>query len=92
MCVLTVELLANVLRKGGGGGLRQPRASEWGQEVVAFVVPIDHGEPPALRALRDHVRQVLPAYAAPRALVVLDALPRTLIGKTIRSQLLLQIG
>ena len=61
--------------------------AEWGEEVVAFVVPVDRNHVPTLRELRDHVRHVLPAYAAPRDLVVLDALPRTLIGKTIRSQL-----
>ncbi len=49
---------------------------EWGQAVVAVVVPA--GEPPALDALRDLVE---PRAWGPRALVLTDALPRTDRGK-----------
>ncbi len=58
---------------------------EWGQRVVAFVVPTK--EPPTLEALRDKVKETLPAYAAPKELVLLDALPRTASGKVRRSAL-----
>ena len=49
---------------------------EWGQAVVAVVVPA--GEPPALDALRDLVE---PRAWAPRVLVLTGALPRTDRGK-----------
>jgi O-succinylbenzoic acid--CoA ligase len=60
---------------------------EWGQRVVAWVVPADPARPPALDALRDAVKAVLPAYAAPREVVLVDALPRTALGKLRRSLL-----
>ncbi|MBA3281243.1 MAG: AMP-binding protein [Acidimicrobiia bacterium] len=60
---------------------------EWGQRVVAVVVPVDQAAPPSLEDLRDQVRTVLPAYAAPRELVVVDHLPRTGLGKIRRHRL-----
>ncbi|MDD9371091.1 MAG: fatty acid--CoA ligase family protein [Acidimicrobiales bacterium] len=62
--------------------------AEWGHRVVALVVPTDPAAPPTLAALRDAVRRELPAYAAPRELRVLDALPRTGSGKVSRAGLL----
>jgi O-succinylbenzoic acid--CoA ligase len=60
---------------------------EWGHAVVAWVVPADPAEPPALGALRDAVKARLAPWAAPRRLVVVDALPRTALGKVRRSAL-----
>lgn len=57
---------------------------EWGQRVVAWVVPVSSMSPPVLDDLRDHVAAVLPRHAAPRQLVVVDALPRTALGKVAR--------
>lgn len=54
---------------------------EWGQRVVAVVVPADPAAPPTLAELRDHARATLPAYAAPTVLELADALPRTPGGK-----------
>ena len=63
------------------------RADEdWGQRVVAWVVTNGEREP-TLGELRDHVRTTLPAYAAPKQLVVVPELPKTPIGK-IRRELL----
>ncbi len=61
--------------------------AEWGQVVVAWVVPVDRSAPPLLDALRDHVAEVLPRHAAPRRLVVVDGLARTPLGKVVRSAL-----
>lgn len=58
--------------------------AEWGERVVAWVVPADPACPPALEALRAAVKEVLPAYAAPRQLVLVDRLPRTALGKVRR--------
>lgn len=60
---------------------------EWGQRVVAYVVLADRSPAPTLEELRDHVRAVLPAYAAPRAMVVVDEVPRTALGKVRRKLL-----
>jgi O-succinylbenzoic acid--CoA ligase len=60
---------------------------EWGQRVVAYVVPREPTDPPRLEALRDHVKQELPAWCAPRELVLVDALPRTALGKVRRADL-----
>lgn len=61
--------------------------AEWGQRVVAWIVPTDPSEPPALDALRDHVSARLPRYCAPRRIVLVPALPRTPLGKIARSGL-----
>lgn len=60
---------------------------EWGQRVVAWVVPRDPTAPPALSELRDLVGARLARYAAPRELVLTDSLPRTSIGKVRREAL-----
>jgi O-succinylbenzoic acid--CoA ligase len=58
---------------------------EWGERVVAFAVC--RAAPPTLEELRDLVRAELGAFAAPRELVVVDALPRTASGKIRRREL-----
>jgi o-succinylbenzoate---CoA ligase len=45
-------------------------------------VPAD--EPPSLDALRGWVKERLPAWCAPRELVLVDSLPRTALGKLRR--------
>jgi len=54
---------------------------EWGERVVAVVVPTDPGDPPALELLRRHVRERLPRYAIPSRVVMVDAVPMLLSGK-----------
>lgn len=60
---------------------------EWGQRVVAWVVPADPARPPALEELRDLVGDRMARFAAPRQLVITPALPRTSIGKVRRDAL-----
>ncbi|MDZ7734079.1 MAG: AMP-binding protein [Acidimicrobiia bacterium] len=57
---------------------------EWGQRVVAQVVPSDPGEPPDLDALRAWVRDRLSPVHAPRELDLVSRLPRTTSGKLRR--------
>ena len=54
---------------------------EWGEMVVAVVVPEDPADPPAAELLRLHVRQRLPRYAAPGRVVMVDAVPMLASGK-----------
>jgi O-succinylbenzoic acid--CoA ligase len=61
--------------------------AEWGQRVVALVVPTDPTDPPSLDSLRATAKTELPAYAAPRELDLVEALPRTPLGKVARSKL-----
>ncbi len=56
----------------------------WGERVTAVVVPVTPGEAPSLDALRELVKAALPAYAAPHTIEVVDALPRTALGKVRR--------
>jgi O-succinylbenzoic acid--CoA ligase len=57
--------------------------AEWGQRVVAAVVPAPDAEP-ALPALRTWVAERLGAPAAPRELHLLDAVPTLHTGKPDR--------
>jgi O-succinylbenzoic acid--CoA ligase len=60
---------------------------EWGEQVVALVRPSDEHRPPSLAELREWAKQELPAYAAPRAVDIVAALPRTASGKLRRADL-----
>ncbi len=60
---------------------------EWGQRLVAYVVPLDCLLPPTLAGLRAFARERLAAAKAPRELVLMDALPRTASGKILRRRL-----
>jgi o-succinylbenzoate---CoA ligase len=57
---------------------------EWGQRVVAVVVPADAAAPPSLEALRAWAKDRLPAWCAPRALELVASLDRTAAGKLRR--------
>jgi O-succinylbenzoic acid--CoA ligase len=59
---------------------------EWGQAVTAVVVP-DRDGPPTLDELRAAVKETLPAYCAPRRLLLVEAIPRTALGKVRRPDL-----
>ncbi len=54
---------------------------EWGERVVAVVVPDDPADPPTLNMLRMHVKERLPRYAAPSRVVLVDAVPVLPSGK-----------
>jgi O-succinylbenzoic acid--CoA ligase len=60
---------------------------EWGERVVAFVVPREASRAPALGELRELVAGALAPWAAPRELVLVGSLPRTSIGKVRRGEL-----
>ena len=60
---------------------------EWGQRVVALVVPTSAADPPTLDGLRAFVKERLHPFAAPRELMLVDSLPRTSIGKVQRHTL-----
>lgn len=60
---------------------------EWGERVVAWVVPTDPTAPPDLDELREVVAAQVAPWAAPKELVVVAELPRTASGKVRRADL-----
>lgn len=54
---------------------------EWGELVTAIVVPADPADPPSLAALRAAAAGQLPGFAAPRAIVLVPAIPLLRSGK-----------
>ncbi|HET8930701.1 MAG TPA: fatty acid--CoA ligase family protein [Acidimicrobiales bacterium] len=60
---------------------------EWGQRIVAVVVPSDASNPPDLAHLRDAVGDAIARFAAPRDLELIASIPRTALGKIRRSEL-----
>lgn len=57
---------------------------EWGERVVAHVVPRESGEAPDLAELRAFAADRLSAAKLPRQVIVTDAIPRTAGGKPLR--------
>jgi O-succinylbenzoic acid--CoA ligase len=60
---------------------------EWGERVVAHVVPVDPSAPPTLDALRAFARERLTAPKLPRELVLVAVVPRSTGGKILRREL-----
>jgi O-succinylbenzoic acid--CoA ligase len=60
---------------------------EWGQQVVAFVVPASADDPPALEELRTHAAERIARFKAPRVVVLMSEIPRTASGKIRRGAL-----
>lgn len=58
--------------------------AEWGSAVHVFVVTTDEV---SLEGLREHVKESLPAHCAPKALHVVESIPRTALGKPRRGEL-----
>jgi o-succinylbenzoate---CoA ligase len=61
--------------------------ADWGERVVAVVVPRDASAAPGLAELREHVGHTQPVAFAPRELVLVDALPRDAMGKVTSASL-----
>jgi O-succinylbenzoic acid--CoA ligase len=59
---------------------------EWGQKVVAFVVPSATGAP-TLEELRNTVKETLPSFCAPKEMQIVESIPRTALGKPQRREL-----
>ena len=60
----------------------------WGERLVAVVVPSHPDDPPGLEELRRHVLRHEPEAFAPRALTLVDEVPRGPMGKPRRDALL----
>lgn len=60
---------------------------EWGERVVAWIVPADPSAPPTLASLRSRVIESLPSFMAPKEVRIVDSLPATTSGKVLRHRL-----
>ena len=96
--VMPAEVAASVeghpaVREAVVFGMPDPR---WGERVTAVVVPADPARPPILADLRAYVLGRLPAFAAPRELVITAEIPLLPSGKpdtgTLRAQAREQSG
>jgi O-succinylbenzoic acid--CoA ligase len=82
-----VERLINERDDVADVGIAGVADPEWGAIVTAYVVPADPAAPPALDDLRDTVKAYMPAFNAPRNVVIVSDLPRTSLGKLQRHRL-----
>ncbi|HVE20223.1 MAG TPA: AMP-binding protein, partial [Ilumatobacteraceae bacterium] len=60
---------------------------EWGQRVVAWIVPTDASSPPTLASIRSFAAETLPMYMTPKEIRLVDNLPTTSSGKVRRQDL-----
>jgi O-succinylbenzoic acid--CoA ligase len=60
---------------------------EWGERVVAWIVPTDPADPPRLETVREVVGATLAPWAAPKEIELVGSLPRTPTGKVRRVDL-----
>jgi len=66
--------------------------AEWGERLVAVVVPADPAEPPGAESLRAFVRGRLRGSRTPDQVVFRDELPCTPTGKILRRQLVSELS
>ncbi len=62
-------------------------SAEWGEELVAWVVPEEGGPAPGVDELRSFARGSLAAHKLPRRVVEVASLPRNALGKVMRHEL-----
>jgi acyl-CoA synthetase (AMP-forming)/AMP-acid ligase II len=60
---------------------------EWGEAVVAFVVPADDGAPPPAEELDRTCLQAIARYKRPKDYRFVDALPTNNYGKVVKREL-----
>ena len=60
---------------------------EWGQRVVAFIVPTTTSATHSLTEWREFVAESLPRFMAPRQVVIINSIPRSALGKPQRQAL-----
>jgi acyl-CoA synthetase (AMP-forming)/AMP-acid ligase II len=59
----------------------------WGERVHAVVVLADPTRPPTVQQLRDHVKQHIAGYKAPRTIEFTESLPMSGAGKILKREL-----
>ncbi|MGM9943833.1 MAG: class I adenylate-forming enzyme family protein [Lysinibacillus sp.] len=60
---------------------------EWGEEVLAVLVPKNIATPPSFESLREHCRSSLASFKCPSAFEIVPEIPRTSSGKILKKDL-----
>lgn len=81
-----IELLLEELPGVARAAVVGAPSTQWGEEVVAFVVP-EEGADLEAEALKAATRQRLSSYKCPKRLFLVDHLPATHMGKVRRDEL-----
>ena len=63
-----------------------PRFAEFGEAVIAFVIP-KTGDAPTADALIEHCRTLIAGYKKPRHVHFVDSLPRNSVNKVAKHEL-----
>jgi long-chain acyl-CoA synthetase len=63
------------------------RDAEWGESVVAFIVPVTPGDAPTPETLDAHCLANIARFKRPKRYVVVDALPKNNYGKVLKTAL-----
>jgi len=61
--------------------------SNWGQVVTAIAIPSNPEKIPTIENLREQLDPFLPRYALPKAIEIVDHLPRNYSGKILRNEI-----
>ncbi|MBI5317844.1 AMP-binding protein [Bradyrhizobium sp.] len=61
--------------------------ADFGECVVAFVIPADANRPPAAADVIQRVKSSLANYKVPKQVIVVDDLPRNTMGKVLKNEL-----
>ncbi|HKP99373.1 MAG TPA: AMP-binding protein, partial [Actinomycetes bacterium] len=62
-------------------------SEEWGEQVTAFVVPVDPAAPPGREELLAFAAERLAGFKRPRVVHYVEALPRNALGKVLKHEL-----
>ncbi len=65
---------------------------DFGECVVAFVIPVDKSRPPASADVIEQVRSSLANYKVPKKVIVMDELPRNTMGKILKNELRVRLA
>ena len=75
-----------------GGGHRPGPTPKWGEVPVAVVAVCASGETAARHDLEEFLTERLARYKHPKALEIVDALPRNPAGKVLKTELRVRFG
>jgi long-chain acyl-CoA synthetase len=60
---------------------------EWGEKVVAFIVPKAEGAPPSVGDVKSFLKSRLSPYKVPKECVIVEDMPKSATGKILKREL-----